>query len=77
MTASELPIAVQIEQTQELLHVHEALCRAMRDPHAVLDMVLEADDAEAARSVLRERLGPNELQATAVLEFAISARNAR
>ena len=65
----ELPIAVEIQQTQELLHIHEALSRAMRDPHAVLAMVLEADDADAARSVLRERLGLDDLQATAVLEL--------
>ena len=65
----EVPIAVEIQQTQEQLTIYEGISRALREPHTVLDAVLEADDADAARSLLQERLGLDELQAMAVLDM--------
>jgi len=63
----ELPVAVEIQQTEEQLHIWDGLAIAMRDPGAVLDAILVAEDFDAAMAVLRERLALSEVQATAVL----------
>jgi DNA gyrase/topoisomerase IV subunit A len=65
----ELPLAVEIRNTEGQLHVYDGLMAAMRDPRAMLDVLLEAEDIDAARSELRTRLGIDELQANAVLDL--------
>jgi len=49
----ELPLEVEIQHTQEELHIHEGLTQALRDPHAILDVVLQAEDSDAAQAALR------------------------
>ena len=65
----ELPFDVEIRRTEESLHIFEALAKVMQEPHALLDLVLQADDAEAARGDLRERFALDEVQATAALDL--------
>lgn len=63
----ELPLAVELQETRERIHVLDGLVRAMHEARAVLDVMLEAADIDEARSALRPRLGLDEIQANAVL----------
>lgn len=65
----DLPLAVEIQQTEDQLHIYDGLATAMRDPRLVLDLVLEADDVDDALAVLRARLGLDEVQAHAVVDL--------
>jgi DNA gyrase subunit A len=67
----ELPFAVELQQTEERLHILNGLVRGMQDPRAVLDLVLEAPDPAQARSTLQARLGLDEIQAQAVLDMQV------
>ena len=71
----ELPLAVEIQQTEEQLHVLDGLVIALRDPREVLDAVLAAEDANDARPLLRERLGLSEIQTSAVLDMQFRQAN--
>jgi DNA gyrase subunit A len=63
-----LPLEVEIRQTTASLHIHQAVSRLLDEPHALLDVVLQAEDSEAANAALRERFGFDEIQATAVMD---------
>src|SRR5689334_17969906 len=65
----ELPLAVEIQQTTEQLHIMDGLAIAMREPARVLDAVLLSEDVDAARALLRERFGLSEVQTSAVLDL--------
>ena len=73
----ELPLAAEIEQTADQLRIYNGLAKAMREPHVVLDVVLEAADAAAARTGLRARFGLDEIQAMAVLDMQFRAATDR
>jgi len=64
----ELPLPVEIERTESLLRIFKALTLLVREPHAVLDLLLGAEGPESAVAALRERYDFDEDQATAVLE---------
>ena len=59
----------EIRQTEDRLRIYEALTQALSEPHAVLDVLLHADDTAAAMDALRERFDFDEIQATAVTEL--------
>ena len=63
------PIAVEIRRAREELSIYDAIARALDDPHGALDVVLSADDPEAARAALRARYGFDDTQAGAVMEI--------
>ncbi|QNN53746.1 hypothetical protein [Nocardioides mesophilus] len=65
----EVPLAVEIEETRRLLRIYDGLARSMRDPHAVLDVLLEAEDPAAAATALRERFDLDDVQALAVMDL--------
>jgi DNA gyrase subunit A len=65
----DLPLAVELQQTEERLHILNGLVRAMQEPRAVLDVVLQATDVDAARNELQTRLGLDEIQAQTVLDM--------
>jgi DNA gyrase subunit A len=65
----ELPLPVEIQQTEDALRIYDGLAKAMREPAVVLDVVLEAEDADAARTALQTRLDVDEIQAMAVLDM--------
>ncbi|WP_183092952.1 DNA gyrase subunit A [Nocardioides stalactiti] len=65
----ELPLAVEIQQTAEQLHIMDGLAIAMREPARVLDAVLLSEDVDDARTLLRERFGLSEVQTSAVLDL--------
>lgn len=53
---------------RQQLHIYDAIVTAANDAHAVLDIVLEAADPDAAHRELRSRYGFSEVQAWAVLD---------
>ena len=65
----EMPLGVEVQQTEERLHIIAGLVRGMHEVRAVLDMLLEAPDTAQARSALQTRLGLDEIQAQAVLDM--------
>lgn len=65
----ELPLAAEIQQMADQLRIYNGLAKAMQEPHLVLDVVLEAEDAAAAQTGLRARLDLDEIQAVAVLDM--------
>ncbi len=65
----ELPVAVELQQTEARLHVLDGLGIAIQEARAVLDVVLEAADVDAARNAVQTRLGLDEIQANAVLDL--------
>ena len=67
----ELPLAVEIHQTEEQLHICDGLVTAMQEPRAVLDVILEAADIEAARGALQMRLDLDEIQVSGVLDMQL------
>jgi DNA gyrase/topoisomerase IV subunit A len=52
--------------------IYEAVLVAAGDAHAVLDVLLDAADPDAAHAALRERYGFTEVQAFAVLDLQLS-----
>jgi DNA gyrase subunit A len=64
----ELSIESQIEATTQRLHMLEPILQALEQPHRVLDVLLEAKDAEAGRSALTTEFGLDTIQATAVMD---------
>ena len=71
----ELPLAVEIQQTAQQLHIWDGLVVAMREPGVVLDAVLVSQDVDAARALLRERLKLSEVQTSAVLDMQFRRAN--
>ncbi len=74
--SEELPLAVEVEQTRDSLRLYEALVTMMQHPHAVLDVLLQADDPDSANVALRER-GFDEVQAQAVMDAQFRRATAR
>jgi DNA gyrase subunit A len=64
----ELSIDRQIEAATQRLHILEPILQALDQPHRVLDVLLEAKDAEAGRSALTTEFGWDTIQATAVMD---------
>lgn len=60
-----------LRSTEERLHLFDALSRALVDPHALLDILLEASDREAAELALRARYGFDHVQAWVVLDHQL------
>lgn len=65
----ELPLHAELERTQEEIAIYDALLTALGDPHATLDVLLESEDADDARSRLQDGFGFTEIQARAVLDL--------
>jgi DNA gyrase subunit A len=64
----ELSIERQIEAATQRLHILEPILQALEQPHRVLEVLLDATDAEAGRSALTNEFGLDTIQATAVLD---------
>ena len=65
----ELPLHAELERTREETSLYDAIAVAVRDPHAILDVLLQAEGPEEARSLLQARFGFTEIQARAVLDL--------
>jgi hypothetical protein len=63
------PVAAEIRQVRHELSIYDAIVRALDDPHGALDVVMSADDPEAARAALRARYGFDDTQADAAMEI--------
>ena len=66
---NELSLADELRQTQEQLHILDGLALATGEPHAVLDIIFQAEDSDAASAALQDRFGLDRIQATAVMEL--------
>lgn len=65
----EIPLAIEIQRTEEEIHIYEGLAIALHDAHAVLDVVLESEDPDSAEIALRDRLGLDGVQVRAVMDL--------
>lgn len=63
------PLSDEIERAEDKLRVLEAIAIACREPRAVLDVIVDADDSDSARVALRERFGLDEIQAIALMDL--------
>ena len=59
----------KIQHAQDRLAILDGLVRALEDPHALLDVLLQADDTETARQALQDAFGLSEIQAMAALDL--------
>lgn len=59
----------ELESARQQVHVYKAITIATRDAHAVLDILLSANDHDAARLGLQERYDLTDVQARAVMEM--------
>ena len=73
----EQTLAVDVELTRDSLRLYEALVTMMQQPHAFLDVLLQADDPDAAKTALRERFGFDDVQASAVMDLQFRRATAR
>lgn len=64
----EISIESQIEAATQRLHILEPILQALEHPHRVLDVLLEAADAEAGRSALCAEFGLDLVQASAMMD---------
>lgn len=62
-------IREQIRNSEARLHLLIALAKVLEDPQACLQIVLEAQDPEAACQSLRAQYGFDEVQAQVVLDL--------
>jgi len=69
MTDPGEPLDDQVRRAQDRLDILDGLVRALEDPHALLDLLLRTDDAEAARQTLQNEFGLTEIQAMAALDL--------
>src|SRR3954454_14075916 len=69
MRSGDEELALELQRTEEELHMYDGLARAMRDPHTILDAMLQAEDPGVARGALRERLDLAEVPAMGVLDL--------
>lgn len=65
----ELPLADEIRQTEEQLHIYDGVARAVGEPNEILDIILQAEDPDAASAALQNRFGLDPIQATAVMDL--------
>src|SRR3954447_1361232 len=68
-------LAEEIRQTAEQLHVYEALAALTKDPHAVLEVILEAEDSDQAVIALQEQFALSWVQAADVMEMQFRRAN--
>jgi DNA gyrase/topoisomerase IV subunit A len=61
-----------LRMARQQVHIHDAIVTAANDAHAVLDILLDAADPDAARQALRERYGFSDVQASAVLDVQLA-----
>src|SRR3954453_13125859 len=73
----ELPLALEVQRTEEELHIYDGLVIAMRDPHAMLDALLHGEDPDDAGLALQERFDLDGIQARAVLDIQLRRATAR
>lgn len=59
----------ELQSLRDQLHIYDAVAVAADQAHAVLDVMLEAADPDAAHRALRRRYGFTEPQAWAVIEL--------
>jgi DNA gyrase subunit A len=59
---------IELQDALRQLHIYEAIATAASDAHAVLDIVLNAADPEAANRALIDRYAFSEVQAWAVMD---------
>ncbi len=59
----------ELHDAKERLRVLEAILGALDEPHAALDLVLEAQDPDAASRALQEHFGLDAIQAMAILDM--------
>lgn len=62
-------VTKEVERASERLAIYEALDRALADPHALLDLLISAENPEVAAAALQQRFGLDEMQAAAVLDL--------
>ena len=67
----ETSLSVETERTEQELHIVDALLRTLSQPHAVLDVLLEAEWPEAGRAALREHFASSDVQAQAVMDLQL------
>lgn len=60
---------VELQDALRQLSIYEAIASAASDAHAVLDIVMNAPDPEAASRALSSRYGFTEVQAWAVMDI--------
>lgn len=65
----ESSISDDLSSALQQLHIYEAVVVAANDAHAVLDVILEASDPEAAHRALHRRYGFTEVHGWAVMEM--------
>lgn len=70
-TSDELSSGRRIELATQRLHILEAILQAFEHPHRVLDLLLEAKDADEGRSALAAEFGWDTIQATAVMDVQL------
>src|SRR4051812_6133174 len=71
----ELSLADEIRQTEEQPHVYEALAALSKDAHAMLDVILEAEDSDQAVIPLQEQFALSRVQAAAVMKVQYRRAN--
>ena len=64
----DLTPEVELQNALRLVEIYEAIATAAADAHAVLDIMLNASDPEAAHQALVDRYDFTEVQAWAVME---------
>src|SRR3954452_7275751 len=73
----ELPLALEVQRTEEELHIYDGLVIAMRDPLAILDALVQGEDPDDAALALQERFDLDGIQAWAVLDIQLRGATAR
>ena len=61
----------ELRSMRQQLHIYEAVSTAAGDAHAVLDVLLDSSDPDAARHALELRYGFTQEQAWAVIEVQL------
>jgi DNA gyrase subunit A len=64
----DLTPEVELKNALEQVQIYEAIATAANDAHAVLDIMLNASDPEAAHQALVDRYDFTDVQAWAVME---------
>lgn len=65
---AESTAQTDLRMAREQVHIYAAILVAAGDAHAVLDIMMDAADADAAHRDLRDRYGFTDVQAWAVLD---------
>lgn len=65
----KLSLSAEIEMTEQRLRIYEAIAVACRDPHAILDVVVNAESVESAQRELQRAFGFDDVQSGAILDM--------